>query len=571
MRSGGGRSENGNDATPVRKEYGAAAEMIWLCCRNDTALRWKQMENLMYILKVKKEKHRYVLEELVKEFLRPDEYEVVLDEPAEGKGLAEAAEGFEAGDDAGAEAGTETGAEAGKDVGAETGAEAGKDVGAETGAALGRSVKKKLTDDERKIENEERDSEKRRVFDELAKLTGYRPEWGTLTGVRPVKLFNELMDSGLSEEETADVFRKRYYVSEEKISLLAETYKNQRFVTSVKAGNTVGIYIGIPFCPTRCLYCSFASNQASGEAIERYLEALLIEVAAVGDRMKRFGIIPESIYIGGGTPTTLDARQLERLLKLVGDSFDMSHVAEYCVEAGRPDTIDKDKLEVLRRHNVGRISINPQSMNDRTLELIGRSHKVEDIYDAFRLVKSSGIPEINTDIIAGLPGEDYDMFMNTLRKVIELDPDNITVHTLAVKRASRLKEQNENYHYENAAGVGKMVGDARRLLAEKGYFPYYMYRQKHMAGNYENVSYAKPGTESIYNIRIMDEHQSIIALGAGGISKAYYPEENRLERVPNVTNFEIYIQRLDEMIERKDKALYEPFKGHDDDAGSLNG
>ena len=186
---------------------------------------------------------------------------------------------------------------------------------------------------------------------------------------------------------------------------------------------------------------------------------------------------------------------------------------------------------------------------------------VEEICRAFEMVRQSGIPHVNADIIAGLPGEDYAMFLHTLKSVIALGPDNITVHTLAVKRASRLKEQNENYHYENAAGVGRMVTDARRILAENGYFPYYMYRQKHMTGNFENVSYARPGSESVYNIRIMDEHQTIAALGAGGISKAYYPEENRLERVPNVTNFEIYIERLDEMIQRKERALYKPFGG----------
>ena len=270
-------------------------------------------------------------------------------------------------------------------------------------------------------------------------------------------------------------------------------------------------------------------------------------------------IRPESVYIGGGTPTSLSAFSLERLLLCVTKTFDMSAVREFCVEAGRPDTITEDKLNVMKRFGADRISINPQTMNDKTLVLIGRSHQVKDIYNAFELVKKSGIEHINTDIIAGLPGEDYDKFMHTLKSVIALQPDNITVHTLAVKRASRLKEQNENYHYENAQGVGRMVSDARRILAENGYFPYYMYRQKHMTGNFENVSYARRGTESVYNIRIMDEHQTIVALGAGGISKAYYPEDNRLERVPNVTNFEIYIERLDEMIQRKEKALYKPF------------
>lgn len=477
----------------------------------------------MYRLNVKKEKHRYVLEELVKEFLRPDEYEVTVEE---GGVSPDAAAGAAGG-------------------------------GAEGGQAPAR---KKISDEQRERDNEERDAEKRRVFDELSALTGYRPEWGTLTGVRPAKLVNELMDSGLSEEEVAKIFRERYYVSDEKIDLLFETCRNQHFITSVPAGNTVGIYIGIPFCPTRCLYCSFASYQASEDAMERYLEALLTEVKTVGERLRERNVRPESIYIGGGTPTSLSAFSMERLLSCVVDSFDMSEVREFCVEAGRPDTITPEKLSAMKKCGVDRVSINPQSMNDSTLEIIGRSHSVSQIYDAFEMVKASGIPHVNTDLIAGLPGEDYEMFLHTLNSVIALQPDNITVHTLAVKRASRLKEQNENYHYENSRGVERMVSDSRRILAENGYYPYYMYRQKHMTGNLENVSYSRPGRESVYNIRIMDEHQTIVALGAGGISKAYYPEENRLERVPNVSNFEIYIDRLDEMIARKDKALYRPFE-----------
>ncbi len=456
------------------------------------------MEQSKYRLHVKNEKHRYVLEELVKEFLRPDDYEVI------------------------------------------SSPEAGKKR-------------------DRAAENEERDAEKRRVFDELEKLTGYRPEWGILTGVRPAKMANELMQSGLSENEAAEIFRTRYYVSDEKIDLLLETCRNQRFITTAPAGKTVGVYIGIPFCPTRCLYCSFASNQASEEAMERYLNALLKEIEAVGKRMSVLGIVPESIYIGGGTPTSLSAFSLERLLSCVTKAFDISALREFCVEAGRPDTITEDKLSVMKGFGVDRVSINPQTMNDETLLAIGRSHKVSDIYKAFELVRKSGIEHVNADIIAGLPGENYDNFMHTLQRVIALAPDNVTVHTLAVKRASRLKEQNENYHYENANDVGKMVSDARKILSQNEYFPYYMYRQKHMAGNLENVSYARPGCESIYNIRIMDEHQTIVALGAGGISKAYYPEDNRLERVPNVTNFEIYIERLDEMIQRKERTLYKPF------------
>ncbi|MCI8284065.1 MAG: coproporphyrinogen dehydrogenase HemZ [Firmicutes bacterium] len=407
----------------------------------------------------------------------------------------------------------------------------------------------------------ERNAAKRFLYDRFSELTGYSPEWGTLTGVRPAKLANEMMaKEDLSYEEAAEILSKDYYINDEKISLLLETCRNQRFLTGTSAGRSAGVYIGIPFCPTRCLYCSFTSNQAEGEAAERYLGALFLEIESVGKRLGGLNVDIESMYIGGGTPTSLNAEQLDRLLSHINKFFDLRNAAEFCTEAGRPDTITEEKLRALKSHGVNRISINPQTMNEETLRAIGRSHSVEDIYRAFDMAEKSGIPLINTDIIAGLPGEDFDMFMHTLREVINLAPANITVHTLAVKRASRLIEKDADYHYRRDTDAGRMVGEARKILAENGYYPYYMYRQKHMTGNFENVSYAKKGTESVYNIRIMDEHQSIIALGAGGISKAYYEEENRLERVPNVSNYQVYIDRIDDMIKRKEDKLYLPFE-----------
>ena len=405
----------------------------------------------------------------------------------------------------------------------------------------------------------DRDQAKQWLFRELCRETGYRPEWGTLTGVRPVKMANELMDlKGHTPEEVRGILQDYYYLNEEKADLVMETSAVQRFVTAQPAGRTFGLYVGIPFCPTRCIYCAFTSNQQPYAEVQRYLQALLREIDAVGKRCRELEIRPETVYFGGGTPTTLRAPELDLLLSAVETAFDMSSVREYCVEAGRPDTITRDRLEVLQRHGVGRISINPQSMNDGTLERIGRTHRSEDIRKAFRIASPYRDIIINSDIIAGLPDENYDMFLQTLRKVIDLGPQNITVHTLAVKRSSRLHEMDAEYHYAERE-TGRMVYDARRILARHGYRPYYMYRQKHMAGNFENVSYAKPGTESIYNIRIMDEHQTIIALGAGGISKAYYGPSNRLERVPNVSNYSIYIERIDEMIERKNQKLYRPF------------
>lgn len=407
-----------------------------------------------------------------------------------------------------------------------------------------------------------RDQAKQWLFRELERETGYRPEWGTLTGVRPVKMANELMDQkGYTPDEVRTLLKDYYYLNDEKADLVLETSEVQRPVTEQQAGRTFGLYIGIPFCPTRCIYCAFTSNQQPYSEVQRYLKALLKEIDAVGTRCKDLGIRPESVYLGGGTPTTLRAGDLGMLLSAVEDAFDMSSVREYCVEAGRPDTITADRLQVVQDHGVGRISINPQSMNDSTLEKIGRTHRSADIRKAFEIADPFHSLIINSDIIAGLPDEDYDMFMHTLREVIALGPQNITVHTLAVKRSSKLHEMDAEYHYAERE-TGRMVYDARRVLAQHGYRPYYMYRQKHMAGNFENVSYARPGTESVYNIRIMDEHQTIIALGAGGISKAYYGPSNRLERVPNVSNYSIYIERIDEMIERKNQKLYRPFEGN---------
>ncbi|WP_324824100.1 coproporphyrinogen dehydrogenase HemZ [Sinanaerobacter sp. ZZT-01] len=399
---------------------------------------------------------------------------------------------------------------------------------------------------------------KRYLFERLSADTQTRPDWGILTGVRPGKLVREYLKKGKDLKEIQTLFKKFYYVSDEKIDLLMELYENQKHILSNCEKKDVGIYIGIPFCPTRCIYCSFTSNQASDEKIEQYLNSLLREIMYVGKRMKETGIYAESIYIGGGTPTTLSVALLEKLLSVVSTHFDLSHLKEYTVEAGRPDTITREKLQIIFDFNVDRISINPQSMKARTLELIGRSHSPEQISDAFCMAKSIGIKHINADLIAGLPEEDPKDFENSLRKIIALEPQNITVHTLAVKRASRLIDLHADYHYHQGEQVRNMLAISKQLMKENGYIPYYMYRQKHMAGNFENIGYAKPKTESIYNIRIMEENQTILALGAGGISKVYFPAENRLERVPNVSNYEIYIERLDEMLSRKEKGIFIP-------------
>lgn len=400
------------------------------------------------------------------------------------------------------------------------------------------------------------DDIKRELYAFLRAYTGKAPEWGILTGVRPVKLAGELTERNNSSAEAAGILKEKYLISENKADMITDMYSYQKKLCGEANPNSAGIYIGIPFCPTRCLYCSFASNQASDDDIARYLEALKKEIAFTGEGMKRSGIIPETLYIGGGTPTSLNAKQLDALISTAKTHMDFSALKEFSVEAGRPDTISVDKLQVLKDHGVDRISINPQSMKMKTLEIIGRSHTPKDIVTAFEMAEKFRFNSINADLIAGLPQEDLSDFTGSLEKVKELGADNITVHSLAVKRASKLIEQDPDFHYKRGSATIRMTDEAYENLISSGFKPYYLYRQKHMAGAGENIGYCLDDKACIYNIRIMDEHQSIIALGAGGISKAYYPSENRLERVPNVTNFMQYIERIDEMLDRKEKNIF---------------
>ena len=397
---------------------------------------------------------------------------------------------------------------------------------------------------------------KRELYRRLADLTGKKPPWGILTGVRPVKLAGELAAQAGSSG-ALEILKRDYLLQEEKARLLVDIYEYQQQLLGAAEPASLGVYVGIPFCPTRCLYCSFTSNQQGAEEIEKYLEALLDEIEYCGRAAAQKGMRTESVYIGGGTPTTLSAAQLDRLLTKLEDSFDLDLCREFTVEAGRPDTITAEKLAVISSHGIRRISINPQTMKDQTLALIGRRHSAAETRAAFALARERGDFLVNADVIAGLPGENEEDFAASLAEIIALDPCNITVHTLAVKKASRLIEADEDYHYKQAAVVAKMLARSKELLSAAGYRPYYLYRQKHMAGALENVGYCRDDEACIYNIRIMDEHQSILAMGAGGISKKYYPQENRLERVPNVSNYQVYIERLAEMLARKESRFFE--------------
>ncbi len=399
-----------------------------------------------------------------------------------------------------------------------------------------------------------KDDHKRQLYAFLSERTGKSLDWGTLTGVRPEKLYRRSAER-LGEEGADDLFREQYYVSDEKIRLLKEIYRVQKSVALDPDENACGLYAGIPFCPTRCLYCSFTSNVITKPAASAYVAALQQEAEAVGAIFKRKGLHAESLYIGGGTPTALDEEDLRAVLSKVAGLFASERLSEFTVEAGRPETITREKLGLIRRYGAERISINPQSMKQETLDAIGRLHTPEDIEKAFALAKAEGVGEINADLITGLPGEEAKDFAESLRRVIELGPSNITVHTLAVKRGSRLIEQDAYYSYQRGEVVREMLACARELLSKAGYRPYYLYRQKHMAGNFENVGWALPGHESVYNIRIMEDNQSIIALGAGGISKLYDPKTDRLERIANVSNYHSYIERVDEMIRRPENGI----------------
>ena len=397
----------------------------------------------------------------------------------------------------------------------------------------------------------------RRWYRMLSKKAGKILSWGILLGVRPTKLAMQKRMEGWEAGAFLDWFQKEYLVSEEKAKLAWEIAgREAKILEKLDLENGYSLYIGIPFCPTVCSYCSFSSGALSDwqDRVDDYLDALCLELGFLADRSGDKKL--DAVYIGGGTPTSLSASQLERLLSFVDERFDRSGLLEYTVEAGRPDTITDEKLQAIRSGGADRISINPQSMKKRTLELIGRSHSPEDIVKAFETAKSFGFKSINADIIAGLPEEDVTDFTDTLTQVMNLGADNITVHCLAVKRASRLIEEDPDFHYRQGETVGRMLAGSRRILTEAGFRPYYLYRQKHMAGAGENTGWCRPGTEGIYNMRIMDEHQSNIALGAGGISKIYYPAENRLERVANVTNYEQYIDRIDEMIKRKEDNIF---------------
>lgn len=399
---------------------------------------------------------------------------------------------------------------------------------------------------------------KRSIFKVLSELYDTYVPWGILTGIRPVKIVHSLLDEGLSEVEIRQNLKENYLIKDEKIDLALDIGKRERVFIYPIDKNKISLYVSIPFCPTRCVYCSFPSNPMKqfGHLRENYVKAIVKEIKGLAKLLKETNKEIETLYIGGGTPTTLEAEQLDNLIKALFMELDLTKIKEFTVEAGRPDTITREKLEVMKKHNVTRISINPQTMNNETLVKIGRDHNVDDIVRCFNMARDLGFNNINMDIILGLVDENVEMVRNTLERIKELSPESLTVHTLAIKRASTLKENLDKYELTRYEEMVSMINLSMEYAKSMGLNPYYMYRQKHMLGNLENIGYAKEGFECIYNIQIMEEKQSNLAVGAGAISKYVYVDEDRIERTDNVKNVEIYIDRVDEMIERKEKEVY---------------
>ena len=389
------------------------------------------------------------------------------------------------------------------------------------------------------------------VYRLFSAYLGQRLPWGILTGVRP------FMESGMTQTEASTCLMKEYLVQREKAELAAAVASKERILLADHDGMDVSLYVGIPFCPSRCAYCSFVSYDfhSYGTVLPAYVEALLQEMQRTAALLE--GRRLQSFYMGGGTPTVLDAGSLDRILERADALYSFSALREITVEAGRPDTITREKLRVLADHGVDRISINPQTMNQKTLDAVGRRHSVEQAEVALETAREIGFDNINMDLILGLPGETQEDVRRTMERIVRLKPDSLTIHTLAIKRASRLHEEEEAAAdlLAQADRMESMLRESAAAAAALGMQPYYMYRQKNMAGNFENVGYCLPGKECLYNVEIMEERQTIFALGAGAVTKVYYPEQNRLERVPNVKNVEHYISRIQEMIDRKWKGV----------------
>ena len=412
-----------------------------------------------------------------------------------------------------------------------------------------------LVEVHRKLDNSIKIGIKKSIYNCLISKSVNEIPWGILTGIRPIKIVHDLLGKNINEDEIVRVLTEEYKLNLDKAKLMIDIGKRQRGYIYPLSDNRFSLYVGIPFCPTRCLYCSFPALPIGKyfDYLEEYVCKLIYEIESISDLMKDKKI--NTVYIGGGTPTAIPPRLLERIIQSIYNSFGERNIREFTVEAGRPDTITKEYLTMLNKNHIGRISINPQTMNNDTLKLIGRQHKSEDIIRTFNLAKEIGFDVINMDLIIGLPKEGVREVNNTLKEIKNLNPENLTVHTLAVKRGSKFKDTYDQYPIQSQHIIGDMLDLTIQYSKDMGLIPYYLYRQKQILGNYENVGYSRPNMECIYNIVMMEEKETIMAAGMGSVSKIFFPSDNRIERVPNFKDLKEYNERIEELIKNKEKVL----------------
>ncbi|HWK21685.1 MAG TPA: coproporphyrinogen III oxidase [Ureibacillus sp.] len=402
------------------------------------------------------------------------------------------------------------------------------------------------------------------MLDVLEQYTGMTQQWGILTGVRPTKLYHKYRKEGMSDEEIYAILKKDFRISDSKIALMREIVKRQLITIPDldEIGKELSVYIGVPFCPTKCAYCTFPayaiqSNRKAGR-VDSFIDGLHIEIRAMGQWLKENNMNITSVYWGGGTPTSIEADEMDALYKTMFESFpNPEKIREITVEAGRPDTITPEKIEVLKKWGIDRISVNPQSYTDETLKAIGRHHSVQETIDKFWLSRESGMNNINMDLIIGLPNEGIEEFQHSLDESGKMQPESLTVHTLSFKRASEMTHNKEKYKVADRETVTKMMDMASSWTKENGYVPYYLYRQKNILGNLENVGYCKPGEESIYNIVIMEEVQTILGIGCGASTKFVNPETGKITQFHNPKDPAAYIMTFEEAIEKKIQMLNE--------------
>ncbi len=413
-------------------------------------------------------------------------------------------------------------------------------------------------------ENEGELNTARLIFEMLCDICEFTPKWGVLTGVRPAKLLSTLTKELGSVDKAKNDMTERLLVSPGKAKLCEYCYNAELKAEELNSEKAFSLYVSIPFCPTRCSYCSFVSHsiEKAAKLVEPYVELLCKEIEETARITKELGLTLCTVYFGGGTPTQLSAPQLEKVMTAINENFDMSNVVEYTIEAGRPDTVTREKFETIKRLGANRISINPQTMSNQSLERIGRKHTVEQTIDAYNLARNVGIDFINMDLIAGLPDETVEDYVKSLDEVIFLNPENITVHVLSMKRSSRLVVSGEADYNADSKTVEEMLKYSEETLTKEGYKPYYLYRQSKMLGNHENVGWSKDGYDCLYNIYMMNELHTVISVGAGGVTRLKQPNGTNIERIFNFKFPYEYIDRFDQIIERKRgvKEFYDKYK-----------